>query len=119
MARIKYKEAFELEPGRGKPSIGMKPSEPELRKLYIKESKSIREVAEVLNCSKDMVYRALKEYEIERNPGFKRSKLREYKHKELRRKAKEIGASILAEELGVHVTTLRRYMKKKLMLYGE
>jgi len=97
---------------KGRPALGKKPEKEELKRIYIKESLSLREVAEVLGCSKDMVYRTLKEYGIERHPGFKRSKLKVYKPKELRRKAKEIGASILAEELGVHVTTLRRYIKK-------
>jgi DNA invertase Pin-like site-specific DNA recombinase len=46
-------------------STGEKPSKSEMRRLYIKESKSIREVAEVLGCSKDMVYRTLGEYGIE------------------------------------------------------
>ena len=78
MARIKYKKAAGLEVKRGKPPIGKKPSKAELKKLYIKESKSIREVAEILGCTKDMIYRALKEYGFELRPGFNRSKLRKY-----------------------------------------
>ena len=43
MARIKYKEAIGLEVKRGRPAKGNKPSEKILKKLYIKESRSIRE----------------------------------------------------------------------------
>jgi len=54
MVRIKYKEAAGLEVKRGKPAIGKKPAKKELKILYVKESKSIREVAKILGCSKDM-----------------------------------------------------------------
>ena len=40
MARIKYREAIGLDVKRGKPSIGKKPRKSELKRLYIKESKS-------------------------------------------------------------------------------
>ena len=79
MARIKYKEAIGIKVGRGRPSVGKRPDKKKLKRLYIEESKSIREVAEVLGSSKDMVYRCLKEYGIELRPGFNRSKLRKYK----------------------------------------
>lgn len=78
MARIKYQEAVGLEVKRGKPAKGKKPEKKELHRLYVKESKSIREVAEVLCCSKDMVYRALKKYGVERRLRINRSKLRVY-----------------------------------------
>jgi len=64
MARIKYIEAAGIEAKRGEPAAGKKPEKTELKKLYIKESRSIREAAEILGCTKDMVYRALKEYII-------------------------------------------------------
>lgn len=49
---------------------GMKPSISELKKLYLKESRSIREVAKILGCSKDMVYRSLRENEINLREGY-------------------------------------------------
>lgn len=113
MARIKYKEAIGLAQGRGKPSIGKRPSEPELRRLYIKESKSIREIAEILRCSKDMVYRALQENGIELRPGLNRSKLRQYKLSVLERGIREKGVRGYARELGIHENTLRHYLKGK------
>ena len=73
MPRIKYKEASGIEVRIGKPSIGKKPGKDELEGLYIKEAKSIREVAEIIGCSKDMVYWTLKELRIERRPDNKRS----------------------------------------------
>jgi len=79
MTRIRYKEAIGIEVGKGRSRFGKKPDKKNLKRLYIEESKSIREVAEVLGSSKDMVYRCLKEYGIELRPGFNRSKLRKYK----------------------------------------
>lgn len=111
MARIRYKEAIGIKVGRGRPAIGKMPDKKELKSLYIKESKSIREVAEVLRCSKDMVYRSLKEYGIELRPGFNRSKLRKYKLSVLEKGVREKGVRGYAKELGVHENTLRYYLK--------
>lgn len=111
MARIKYKEAVGLEPKRGKPSIGKKSSKSELKRLYLKESKSIREVAKILGCTKDMVYRSLKEYGVDLRPGFNRSKLRKYKLSVLEEGVRDKGVRGYAKELGVHENTLRYYLK--------
>ena len=110
MARIKYKEVSGLEVKRGKPPIGKKPNEAELKKLYIKESKSIREVAVALGCSKDIVYRALKEYEIDRRTDNKRSKLRNYDKTFLKKEAKQKGITQTAKELAVNISTLKKYI---------
>lgn len=111
MARIKYKEAIGIKVGRGRPSGGKRPDKKKLKRLYIEESKSIREVAEVLGSSKDMVYRSLKEYGIELRPGFNRSKLRKYKLSHLEKGVREKGVRGYAKELGVHENTLRYYFK--------
>lgn len=113
MSRIKYKETAGLEVKRGKPKLGKKPSRIELKKLYIKESKSIREVAEILGCTKDMVYRGLREYEIELRPGYNRSKLRKFKLSVLEKGVREKGIRGFAKELGIHENTLRYYLKGK------
>ncbi len=118
MARIKYQEAIGMRVEKGRPSIGMKPERKELLNLYIKESKSIREVAEVLGCSKDMVYRSLKEYGIERRQGLKRSILRDYKPSYLRKEVKEKGSEQVANELGITTRTLRKYTKKRNIAQG-
>jgi len=118
MARIKYKEAARLEVKKGKPAIGKKPNKEELKKLYDKESKSIREIAKILGCSKDMVYRAMKEYGIERRKGIKRTKLREYKPSYLKKKIKEKGSEQVAKELGITTRTLRKYTRKRINAQG-
>lgn len=110
MARIKYQEAVGLEVKRGKPAKGKKPEKKELHRLYVKESKSIREVAEILRCSKDIVYRALKEYEIERRPDNKRSKLRNYDEAFLKMEVKQKGITQTAKELAVNISTLKKYI---------
>lgn len=84
-----------------------------LKKLYLKESRSIRNIAELLGCSKDKVYRALKEYKIEsRRHVEKRSKLQEYNLTFLKKEIRLKGFNQVASELGVHNTTLRRYIEK-------
>ena len=45
MAKIRYKEAIGIKVGRGRPAFGKKPDKESLKRLYAKESKSIREVA--------------------------------------------------------------------------
>ena len=57
MARIKYKEAAGLEVKRGKFPIGKKPSKAELKRLYLKESRSVREVAEILGLKLSTIYK--------------------------------------------------------------
>ena len=111
MPRLKYKEAIGLEAKKGKPAIGKRPEKAELKKLYIKESKSIREIAETLGCSKDMVYRSLGEYCIEVRPKTRRSQLRVYEMDYLRNEIKSKGYKQVAVELGVGVTTLRDYIR--------
>ena len=115
---MKYKEAAGLKVKKGKPAIGKKPSNAELKRLYVKESRSIREVAKILGCSKDMIYRELKEYEIERRPGFKRSKLRNYMPSYLRKEVKEKGSEQVARELGITTRTLRKYTDKSNIAQG-
>ena len=118
MPRIKYEEAVGLKAKKGKPAIGKRPEKAELKKLYIEESKSIREIAEILGCSKDMVYRSLEEYQIERRPGYNRSKLRIYELAYLKREIKKKGHKEFALELGVDASTLRKHIKKRISPQG-
>ena len=114
MTRLKYKEATRQEVKRGKPALGEKPSKTELKKLYIKESRSVRDIAGILGCSKDMVYRALKEYGIQRRKQFeKRSALKDYDLLQLLKEIKTKGYKQVAQGLGVHNTTLRRFIKNE------
>ncbi len=113
MPRIKYKESVGLKAKKGKPAIGKRPEKVELKKLYVKESKSIREIAETLGCSKDMVYRSLGKYGLEVRSKTRRSQLRVYEIDYLRDEIKNKGYKQVAVELGVGVTTLRDYIRDK------
>ena len=62
-----------------KPTKGSKPEKLLLKKLYVKESKSIREIAESLGCTKDMVYRSLQDYGIDTRNNRRRSRLQDIK----------------------------------------
>ena len=113
MARIKYKEALGLGVRRGKPPIGNKPGEKELRRLYVRESKSIREIAGLLGCTKDMVYRALRDYGIEARTNVKRSELRKKSQETLRVLAERKGVRGAARDLGINPSTLSRFLRSK------
>jgi len=102
----------------GKPAIGKKPNKTELKKLYDKESKSIREIAKILGCSKDIVYSAMKEYGIERRKGIKRAKLREYTPSYLKKKIKDKGSEQVAKKLGITTRTLRKHARKRINAQG-
>ncbi|MCW4043141.1 MAG: hypothetical protein NWE90_05400 [Candidatus Bathyarchaeota archaeon] len=112
MARIRYKEAVGLEVRKGKPAVGKKPNKTELRKLYIKESKSIREIADILGCSKDMVYRALKEYGIRKDFITRKRKLSEATLGFLKKEFKTKSKKKVAVELGVSKSGLYKHLKK-------
>jgi hypothetical protein len=65
MAKIKYQEAIGLVVKRGRPPAGPAPSKADLIKLYVRESRSVRDVVAALGCSNDAVHRALNEFWIE------------------------------------------------------
>jgi len=109
--RIPYKKSIGQEVKPGKLAIGKKPEKPELKQLYITEARSIREIAEILGCSKERVYRALQEYGIERRSKTRRSQLEKYDLAELKSWAKEKGIRGLARELGINHGTLLHYFK--------
>jgi transposase-like protein len=89
MSRIKYQEAAELEVKRGRPPVGPTPGKGQLVKLYVKEGRSVRDVAAALGCSKDMVHRALRKYGIKARPSASRSSLLKYSLYEFRSDVKE------------------------------
>ena len=61
-----------------------------------------------------MVYRALKEYDIQRRTHVeKRSQLKDCDLSDLKRKIRLEGYNKVASELGVHNTTLRRFIEKE------
>lgn len=109
--RIPYKKSIGQEAKPGRPSLGKKPDKKELIKLYKKESRSIREIAEILKCSKDMIYRSLKEYKIEIRKNKRRSALHKYKLSFLENGIKEKGIRGFARDLKISEGALRHHMK--------
>ena len=113
MARIKHSRDAGLKSKRGRPPIGPIPSKADLVRLYVKEGRSIREIGEVLKCSKDMVYRALNTHKIQRrSKGQRKLKLKNYGISFIKRQVKKKGQVTVAEELGVNQSTLSRYLRK-------
>jgi IS30 family transposase len=95
----------------GKPKIGRKPSKVELRRLYVREGKSIRETACQLCLHADTIHYWLKKYGIKTRSTAKRSKLRKYNRSTLEKGVKEYGIRGYAKQLGVHESTLRHHLK--------
>jgi len=92
-------------------SKGPKPERFELKKLYENEGKSVREIAEILGCTKDMVHRSLKEYGIETRTNKRRSQLKDIKLLTLEKEIKRKGIRGYARELGLNESTLRHHLK--------
>ena len=111
MARIKYQEAAELEVKRGRPPAGPAPSKAGLVKLYVKEGRSVRDVAAALGCSKDAVHRALAGYGIKARSNARRSKLRTIPLRELKAAVRDKGLRGTARDLEVDKSTLRHHLK--------
>jgi len=115
MARIKYQEAAGLEVKRGRPPAGPAPSKEDLTRLYVKEGRSVRDVAAALGCSKDMVHRRLRVYGIKVRAGARRgSALLKYPLSDLRAMVKEKGIRGSARVLGVNPSTLLHHLNVRL-----
>lgn len=85
-----------------------------LEVLYLKEERSIREVANLLNLSKDKVHRLLKSYGIKRNKGIRKGKLTGLTLEYLEREYKQKTKVQVAKELGVSRQSLHeKYLKLK------
>jgi len=97
---------------KGRPLKG-RPTKAELKRLYVREGKSIREIATLTGHSKDIIYRALTEYGIEKRASVKRSRLRAYDLGFLKRAVQKRGYRATARELNVNEWTLRAYLKEK------
>jgi hypothetical protein len=85
-----------------------------LWRLYVREARSIREIADLQGCTKDMVARALKEYKIEARSNASRSQLRNIPLEEIERKIGELGIWGYAKELGVAEGTVRHHLKVRI-----
>jgi len=111
MARISCQEAAGLEVRRGRPSACAKPKKAELVGLYVQESRSIREIAGILGCKKDVVHYWLKKYGIRARNNVSRSQLRNIPLEEIVIKIRELGIRGYARELGVTEGTVRHHLK--------
>jgi DNA-binding CsgD family transcriptional regulator len=111
MARMKKLEQSSQKRGRGRPPTGLTPRKEDLVRLYVKEEKSIREVAEALGRSKDIVARAFKRYGIEARANASRSRLRTSPLRDLEAAVRQKGLRGTARDLGVDHSTLQHHLK--------
>ena len=98
---------------RGRPPKGVKPDKETLVRLYVDEGKTVREIAEQLGCSKDMVFRCLKEYEIKSRTNARRSSLRQYDLGFLETGIREKGLRGFARKLKVDNSTLLHHIRTR------
>ena len=111
MARIKYQEALGRKVKTGRPPAGPAPAKAELVRLYVKEGRSLRDVAAALGCSKDAVHRALRKYRIEVRTPARRSSLLKYSLSNLTAAVKQKGIRGTARDLGIDEGALRHHLK--------
>jgi transposase-like protein len=90
---------------------GLMPSKEDLTRLYSKEGKSVRAVAQALGLSKDMIARALKAYKIKARSNARRSRLRTIPLAELEAAIRDKGIRGTARELGIVEGTIRHHLK--------
>ena len=95
----------------GRQSIRRRPKKAELRMYYERQGKSVREIAEQLGCSKDMVFRCLKEYQIKARTNARRSSLRRYDLQYLEEGVKRQGLRGFARELRIDNSTLLHHIR--------
>lgn len=112
MGRIKYQGTIGIEVRRGHPPTGPAPTKDQLVRLYVKESRSVRDVAATLGYSKDAVHRALKDYGVKTRSSVSRSKLRTIPFRDLEAGVREKGMRGTARDLGVDEGTLRHPLKR-------
>ncbi|MBN2241860.1 MAG: helix-turn-helix domain-containing protein [Acidobacteria bacterium] len=93
------------------PRPAAKPARADLQKLYVREGKSIREVAALLGCTRDMVHRALREYGIEARPVARRSRLQEIPLEKLEAEIAAQGLRGAARAFGVDHSTLAQHVR--------
>ena len=111
MTRIRFIKVTGSQVKRGRPSSGKAPSKIDLVRLYVNEGKAIREVAESLGCSKEMVHRTLKAYGIYARPNASRSRLRTISLRDLEETVRAKGIRGYARELGITEGALRHHLK--------
>jgi DNA-binding CsgD family transcriptional regulator len=94
--------------GPGRPQ-GPRPKADDLRRLYVQEGRSIREIAGILGVKRDTVRRSLINGSIERRLNAKRSRLRAFSIDEIERAVQGHTMKDAAAILGVATRTLQYY----------
>jgi transposase-like protein len=95
----------------GRAKYPIKPDINTLKKLYMEQLKSIREVAKELGLHPDTVHYWLKKNNIPTRTMAKRSKLLKYSLSEIKDAIKEKGIRGYAREVGVDESTLRHHLQ--------
>lgn len=83
-----------------------------LEALYLKEGRSIRDMAGLLGWSKDKVYRLLKKHGIKRDKRIRKGKLANISLHNLEREFNAKTKKQVAKELGISRATLYNYLNK-------
>lgn len=92
-------------------AVGKKPGKDELIRLYEKEGRTIRDIADILGCSKDMVFRTMKEYGVLMRSNARRSRLIRFDIDYLESGIKEKGLRGFAKILKIDNSTLLHHIK--------
>jgi len=95
----------------GRPPAGPPPSKADLVRLYVREGRSVRDVAIQLGRSKDAIHRALKAYGIAVRTSARRSRLRTIPLLDLMTSVGVKGIRGTARDLGVDEGTIRHHLK--------
>ena len=95
----------------GRPKYPKKPDENSLRKLYVEQQKSIRQVATEVSLHPDTIHYWLKKYCIPARPMAKRSKLLKYSLLELEQGVRTKGIRGFSRVLKVEESTLRHHLQ--------
>ena len=112
---MNYRKAADLKVEKRSPGRPVKKrlEKKELQRLYVEEGRSIRDIAKIQRCTKDIVYRSLQAYGIKRRSHIKESKLTSYKLSDLKARIKERGYRKAGEDLGMTGQALWKYLKKE------
>ena len=84
-----------------------------MQRLYVREGRTIREIAAALGCSRDMVHRALREHGIEARPVARRSKLQDIPLQKIEAEIAAQGLRGAARALGVDHSTLAQHLRAR------
>ncbi len=110
MARITDEETnMDVKPGR--PKISKNPNKAELQRLYVKDGKSIRQIATHLGLHPDTIHYWLKKYSIKTRSKARKSRLLSIPLEEIEINLAKLGIRGYARKLGLSEGTIRHHLK--------